>query len=302
MKKRYIIVLLTALVLFESCGEGIITVDESNYEPKIVIEGYLYPGKPVSGIRFTRNVPLNQNIEISTLVLTDARAEITDLAQSQTTYQLTFNADSGYYEYSDSDLQIRSGDSYRLDVSARIDGRDLSAKSVTTVPQSGFSFIESTSTSSLVFGEKDAFGNAKPKILFNRSAETDYYAFSIVALNASVDNFIYDIHPWGGSIKEKDVIENMDDFKYSHDTIFNTPLTAATQEWTIEWFHLWFYSRYRIIGYAGDRNMKNYYLTHANIQEMDGNLHEPAFNIDGDGIGVFGSAVADTFFLEILRP
>jgi hypothetical protein len=157
----------------------------------------------------------------------------------------------------------------------------------------------SASTSVLVFGKENVFGNRKPKVLFNRSAQTDYYAFSIVALDASVDNFIYDIHTWGGNIEEKDVRENMNDFKYSHDTVFNIPLTASVQEWTIEWFHLWFYSRYRIIGYSGDKNMKDYYLAHANVQEMDGNLHEPAFNIEGDGIGIFGPAVADTFFLEI---
>jgi len=301
MKKRNIIFIMIVFILLENCGEGVVTVDKSNYEPKIVIEGYLYPDSPVSGIRLTRNIPLNQNIDISTLVLTNARAEITDLSQ-QTIYQLTFNGDSAYYEYTEIDLQIRAGGSYRLDISARIDGVDLSATSVTTVPQTGFSIIDSASTSSLIFGQRDLLGYAKPRILFDRSVQTDYYAFSIVALDASVDNFIYDIHPWGGNIKEKDVMENMDDFKHSHDTVFNTPLTASSQEWMIEWFHLWFYSRYRIIGYAGDKNMKNYYLTHANVQEMDGNLHEPAFNIEGDGIGVFGSAIADTFYFEVLRP
>jgi len=37
------------------------------------------------------------------------------------------------------------------------------------------------------------------------------------------------------------------------------------------------------------------------VQEIDGNLHEPAFHIEGDGIGVFGAAVADTAYFEIVR-
>ncbi len=64
---------------------------------------------------------------------------------------------------------------------------------------------------------------------------------------------------------------------------------------------MWFYGQYRIIAYAGDENMKNYYLTHANVAEMDGNLHEPVFNIDGDGIGIFGSAIADTLYFTVLQ-
>jgi hypothetical protein len=291
--------LLIGLLVLSSCGEGIVTVDEANYEPKIVIEGYLYPNHPVKNILLTRNLPLNKSIDPSTIILADAEVRITDLGIMTTIYPLTFNPDSGYFEYTGSELQIQHGSSYRLNVTATIDGQELQAESTTKVPLPGFTIDDSASTPSIVFGKSNFLGFKKPHLYFSRSQQTDFYAFSIVAMDASVDNFIYDIHPWGGNIKEKDVIEFLDDFTYSHDTVFNTPLTADTQKWVVEWFHLWFYSRYRIIGYAGDENLKNYYLTHANVQEIDGNLHEPAFNIDGDGIGIFGSAIADTFFLEI---
>ena len=83
--------------------------------------------------------------------------------------------------------------------------------------------------------------------------------------------------------------------------MFNTPLTASTSTWEVGWFHLWFYTTYRIIGYAGDENLKNYFLTHGNVQEMDGNFHEPEFNIEGEGIGIFGSVIADTLEITILE-
>lgn len=65
--------------------------------------------------------------------------------------------------------------------------------------------------------------------------------------------------------------------------------------------YLYFYTRYRIIIYAADRNFRDFQATHEVTQGADGNHHEPAFHIDGDGIGVFGSAVVDTAYFEVLR-
>ena len=68
----------------------------------------------------------------------------------------------------------------------------------------------------------------------------------------------------------------------------------------ILWADTWFFGHYRAILYAGDINFKHYYLTHGNVQDIDGNLNEPKFHINGDGIGVFGSAAVDTVYFEIL--
>ena len=168
------------------------------------------------------------------------------------------------------------------------------------MPLAGFRIFDSLSTSQISFSNISTGGTLpRPVIYFNRSDQTDFYAFSILAMDADLNSFIYDVHPWGGNIERKDVEENFDTFRKSNDTVFNTPMVSDTTQWTVEWFHLWFMGRYRIIAYAGDNNMKDHYLTHANVIEMDGNLHEPEMNISGDGIGVFGSAIADTFYFEL---
>ena len=43
------------------------------------------------------------------------------------------------------------------------------------------------------------------------------------------------------------------------------------------------------------------FQTYKNVQEFDGNFHEPRINIQGDGIGIFGSAIADTVFLKVKK-
>jgi hypothetical protein len=67
----------------------------------------------------------------------------------------------------------------------------------------------------------------------------------------------------------------------------------------IEWINIWFYSKYRVIVYAGDQNFRNFSTTNQELQEMDGNFHAPIVDIKGDGIGVFASAIADTLTFTI---
>ena len=50
-----------------------------------------------------------------------------------------------------------------------------------------------------------------------------------------------------------------------------------------------------------DRNFRDFQATHEVTQGADGNHHEPAFHIDEDGIGVFGSAIVDTVYFNVLR-
>jgi hypothetical protein len=48
-----------------------------------------------------------------------------------------------------------------------------------------------------------------------------------------------------------------------------------------------------------DKNYREFLQTYNDVQEEDGNFHEAKFNIEGDGIGVFGSVVTDTVYIEI---
>ena len=60
-------------------------------------------------------------------------------------------------------------------------------------------------------------------------------------------------------------------------------------------------SRYEIIIYAADTNYSSFLQTFDEVQEDDGNFHEPEFRLEGDGMGYFGSAIADTVALEVIR-
>jgi len=302
--KNLIFISLTFIVF--SCGEGVVEVTNESYEPKIAIEGYLIAGQQVDKIRISRNFPVDANLTSTGLSLIPAVPQtivtITDIA-AERTYFLTFhgapnqNLDYYYWQYNHSSLQIKPGKSYRLDVTANIDGKDLHASSITTVPDSGFS-IEQTNYSQLPFREKDQNGNLKEfEVTINRSAETTFYLATLQPLNASENNFIYD-HPF---FNEEPEDLDIEDYDYEYGWIQDTPTTPGQSTFTVFWVNLWFYDSYEIVVYATDDNYREFVQTYNDVQEPDGNFHEAKFNIEGDGIGVFGSMIADTAYIDVLR-
>jgi len=269
-------------LLLLSCGKTSINIDEGKYEPKIVIHGYVYPGQPVRDIQIKRNFPIGEVINKDEMHLRDADVTITDM-QTNLKYPLDFNNDSLYFELPGILFQIACEKSYRLDVSAVVDGAELHASAVT-------------------YRQIDENENIiSPVIVYNQSPNSAFYLLSISSLDASIESFIYE-NPFEFDIN--DALEddaNLEDFMYSRR--WSRPLNenSGFGILPVNWFQMWFYGRYRLILYAGDINFYHFNRTHENVQGPDGNLHEPIFEIDGDGIGVFGSAVTDTVFLEILK-
>ncbi len=136
---------------------------------------------------------------------------------------------------------------------------------------------------------------------YKQSPNTAFYLLSISALKAGFDNFIYE-NPLGHDLhKMVDNGAKVENFQYRARWTRPQEGNACTCAIEVNWFAIWFYSRYRLVLYAGDDNFYHYYMTHGNVMGMDGNLHEPIFDMEGDGIGVFGSAVTDTLYLNILK-
>jgi hypothetical protein len=202
-----------------------------------------------------------------------------------------------------SQLEIEHNQSYRLDVTATIDGKQLSATSTTTVPGDGMSVLEDESLlGEMVYRQKDINGElVSPVVAFSQAENVALYVLSFMAADTSDESFISenpmgfklkDIRDDGGSAKD---LQSGDIWKRLEDT------SSQVNNFESNWFWFWFYGEYRFILYGGDSNYYHYLATHANVMGMDGNLHEPIFDIEGDGIGVFGSIVADTTYVTILR-
>ncbi|MBN2000014.1 DUF4249 family protein [candidate division KSB1 bacterium] len=299
MKKALLIIFF--IVLLAGCGKVPVDVGNGDYEPKIVVDAYIIAGQPLQDIRITRNFPLNQDIDLTTYYITDADASVTDVAAKKT-YKLVFNPLAMSYEYPSTDMVVEYGKTYRLDVDANVAGKALSTSSTTTVPPEGFAIDQNQSGPlELKYRAKNENGDlVQSKVYFNLSPGIDSYLTAITALEASEETFI-EANAFGFP---KDMLSEDNHLaELSHQNMWTQTRSDAEglAKMEIEWFTIWFYGRYRITIYAADKNFTDFALTHRMVQDMDGNLLEPKFHFEGDGTGVFGSAVADTIYVTIIK-
>ena len=292
---------LSALLLF-SCGEPTVTASNASYEPRIVVEALLMPGYAVTKIRVTRNLRVTADLR-STVIPLDNASVVLTVEATGSRHVLTYHRGAPfdfrdhYYEYLGDDLTIEHGATYTLEIEAVIERQSVSMRSTTTVPQPGFR-IASISHDRLAYrpkGPDDEVVDVQLRI--ERSPGTPLYLMTVEALEASADNFVYD-NPF--TDEDPDDLD-LSDFNYEWEWLQNPPLTAGMSTMNVYWWHLWFYTDYQIVVYAADANYARFLQTFDEVQEQDGNFHEPEFAIEGDGIGYFGSAIADTVSLTITR-
>lgn len=293
-----IFLLFGCFLLLLACGKGTVEIDQSTYEPKIVINGLLYPGQKIDRIKIMRNFPLNTNINFDEVPLPEAVVEISD--ENNTVEVLEYNALAGYFQSTQQKLLIEGGQKYRLDVTAEIDGKKLSASSVTQVPELGFKIDQGRSCHGDI-PYRSYYINGllvNPCIIYNRSKGAEFYALSGVANDADLLTFI-EGNVFG--VKKEIVEENINYFKYFEFWSAPDSRSEGISKIEIPWWFIYFYGQYRIILYAGDVNFYHFFSTHRFVQDMDGNLREPLFYITGEGIGLFGSAITDTLYFSIIK-
>jgi len=284
---KFIIIVLSAAALY-SCGDPAVEIEEVNYEPKISVEGYLYPGETVNKIKLSRNFPLETTIDSANLILTPDQNSV---SASINGVQLIFDETNGYYY--NNNLLIENEKKYKLEISAVIDGKQLYTESETTTPKSGFQILNKD------LGDIK-YVQQKAKIQFNPAVGTGFYAFSIRAENATLDNFIYN-NPFIPNLERKDVEEDFNNYLYQMNLIINVnSFPGSIIDYEVLELDTWFYTNYKVIVYGGDENFKDYLLTVNRVQQPDGNFIEPEFHFLGDGIGIFGSAVKDTVTFNLI--
>ena len=306
MKKIIFYCFILSFTLIFACGKSIVSVTNESYEPKIVVQGYLTANLPIQDIIITRNFPVGSNLEKMNIFPDVNTTSVTvENLTDQKIYTLSFKTsengktNEGSWCCLDPGVRVEYGKTYRLNVSATVEGTKLNTSSTTTVPNEGLAIV-SVNYDKLTYRQKDYNDHVMNfTVTFDRSPETDFYLYGIMAVDAHPDSFIYD-NPVLDYDRE-DVVKDLEDLKYTHD--WNQNLDPDFDKITtyLDWFSFWFYGNYQITVYAVDKNYARFLQTYNDVQEMDGNFHEARFCFEGDGIGVFGSVVADTVSVKIVH-
>ena len=305
MKKMIVSMMIISIIIFiNACGKATVEPQNSSYEPRLVIEGFLQANQTADRIYITKNFTADTDLNHYNLIPDPAetRVILTDLSTANS-YELTFHiAESKdingvYWRYEGTDLIIQPGKTYELAVSAKFEDQYLNATARTTVPNDGF-MIHTINYQQLSYRQKREDGSLiNFEITYQRSPGTNFYVAAIQALNPQLESFIYD-NPYH-EIKPEDV--NLVDDAYNLELAHHTLTTAGVSVISLGWNEFQFYDEYRIILYAADKNYKDFLISYGNVMEMDGNFHEAKFNIEGDGIGVFGSIIADTVMCRVMK-
>jgi len=294
--------ILLSMVGVLGCGEAEFAVSNTSYEPRLVVEGLLEPGVGVDRIRITRNFRVDAQIRPDALIPQDIRATIKDERSNQVfALQMRDAAlvEDRLFYYDGDDLIIEQGQSYTLEVRATVEGKDLTARATTTVPERGFRII-GVSEEAMSYRPLDESGEPiNFTVEIERSPSSRFYLMTVRPLVATSANFVYD-NPFTEK-KPHEVEEDLDDFTFEWDWIQNTPSGTGQSTLDVFWFYLWFYGDHEVVVYAADENYASFIQTHDEVQEDDGNFHAPRFLIEGDGIGYFGSALVDTVRVQVLR-
>lgn len=295
---------LLLAVVASGCGKGEYVLSKDSYEPRIVVQGFLQPGEPVERIWVWRNFRADANLRHLDLVPDDTRVTLTD-EDSGLEYLLTWHPGErlrdNYFEYTGDGLSIEHGGSYTLDVTATIEGQALHTWSTTTVPQPGFEIV-GVNHRQLPYRPLDEAG--KPvnfAVTIERNPDVRLYLATIRPVEGVADssNFVYD-NPFTDE-KPADVQRELTDWDYSYDWIQNVPREPGQSIIELFWYEFWFYGQHEITVYAADANYEDFLQTFDDVQEEDGNFHEPSRQMEGDGLGVFGSVVVDRIRVEVLR-
>jgi hypothetical protein len=277
-------------VSLSGCGEGIVSIDNKLYEPKIVIYGFLQPRKNITNISISRNYPLNHKIDQELLYLKSAVVIVTDLELNKN-YQLFFNDQDKCFERPD--VVVRKGVSYKLSVSAIIDGNKIEASAVTDVPKD-IPLIDTTRSKLAPFRvyDKDSSGEYKYfEVCWKFSPVIDYYLFRREVVNI-VDSNMISFTPFDYWEKYSD-LRRIRSFDHTIE-LWNNDHSDNYYNKKIEVIEFACAGKQRFILTSGDINFRDYVTQPKEVTDVDGNLYEPKYHINGMGIGVFGSMVSDT--------
>lgn len=280
MKLYVSAVLLTALMFLNGCGDPSVDPLSFSYEPKIVVNAFIYPGEEIKNIVISRNFPLSSKIDTNRFVLTPVENKVV------VTINGTFlDYDPVRKSYGTNKVAVEYATLYKLEISAEIDGKMYSASSQTITPAQEFSLVN---TNLGVFKYSDEM---IPLVEFSTIPGVDFYLVSILPENPTIENFIFE-NSFMPNLDKKDVLKDFNNYVFQSVIAQNITTTSPVNYGIgIRRFHSWFYDTYKVVVYAGDQNFRNFALTAPNVKDLEGNFHEPLINIKGDGIGVFASAV-----------
>jgi len=274
VNKISLISVLFFLFFLSNCEES---TNPISLEESIAVQAYLYAGEAVNDIRLNSTIPLDVDTSYAPPI-NDAEVF---LIKNDEIYELESSpGDSGYYHYSGNDLNVVSGDKFRLHILYQ--EHEINAETIVPDPPNQIEL----SNSELKVPD---FENV------DRSTIMDWIENGEMSIDVS----------WEGSsnswyyVTLENIEENPEEietFKFDRFRLRVFPPIQDTS-YQIRQPSLTHIGEHKINVYAVNIEYANLYSS----REQDSrDLQEPLTNIEG-GLGVFTSFAADTAFFTVKK-
>ena len=275
MRYKAILFLIGMALIIMACEND--SPLEPDYE-QVVIQAYLYAGEPVDDIQITKTIPMGSETG-SPEPINDAAVR---LIKGGRTYDLTpAGGDSGYYEYSGTDLTVQTDDEFTLEV----DYFDRTASGSTTVPPPPYNVTQSNDTIVIPINP------ANPSFVF----DTTVYQISVSwqAEEQDADNYFFVAFECVDS--RTDTIPKWPMQRGLPGRFVDMPQIQTYYPVIFEDF--FFFGLHKLTVYSINQEYVDLYISRVqNSRE----LNEPLTNIS-NGLGVFSAFNSKSVFFTTVR-
>ena len=281
MKRTIILILPLAILILVACTEDSPVSPESDL---VVVRGYIYAGEPVNDIQLTNTLPLGSE-ETKAPPINDANVALMKNGQQ---YDLVLSeGDSGYYKYEGTDLTVKAGDQFTIQVSYQ----DQHISGTTNVPEAPKNITISSTT--LLFPDMETMWQ-----LMQQGVNIDSIRKSMtltVSWEQASDALYYVL------------VENVEENPVAIETNFgpgpgfgagpnrfiSQPIAAS--EYTVNAMIMTHLGKHRVKVYRVNQEYADLYQSR-NQDSRD--LNEPLTNIV-NGLGVFSAFNSDSAFFNL---
>ena len=263
-----------------AAGAGTLACADTGTSPEdearqVVVEAFLFAGEPVDDVRLTETVPLGEDPALAPTV-DDARVT---LARGGESWPMSRLDEPGTYGYLGDDLEIRAGDSFRIEVESF--GRTATGETVVPGPPAGV--------------ELDKEVLEVPEITPGVFTGGGLAALQVTVTWENSDNRLHFVDVEGLDADAETIVPG-----FNRDRIGGFRFrTAPTEEafYTIGLRQLEDMGRHRAVVYRVNQEYADLYN---NRVQDSRDLNEPPSNIR-DGLGVFTAFNSEALGFELVR-
>jgi hypothetical protein len=266
---KRIIIFSFIFILFYGCNEN--TVEPGT--GKIVVRAYLYAGEPVTDVQITGTIPLGSEDTSPTPI---NNAEVS-LLKGDKKYVLKLSAgDSGYYNYSGTDLSIQTGDVFQIIVNYN----GSAATAVTEVPPAPENLVISPESFTVTAptGGGFRFDTNRIELTWTKDTNTSFYVL--------IENIE----------SSPEAISSGDQFMRGPERFLSMPVNTNT--YRVSRMNITHYGRHRVRVYRINQEYADLYRSR---QQDSRDLNEPLTNVQ-NGLGIFSAFNSVTGYFTVLKP